>query len=115
MVKFSEVVKIERTRCTTCVDLQYTLPCRIDKDLVNYMTDFGTPVYPLGSVRLLKIESPDGFRIEGKLEKNIVKFSMPKELDVADLQTIDRKIEFDKKLAEWMTTKLDISIVLGDE
>jgi hypothetical protein len=115
MVQFSEVVKVERTSCTTCINLQYTLPCRIDKDIVSYMTGFGSPVYPLGSIRLLKIESTDGFRIEGKLEKNIIKFYMPKELDRADLQTIDRKIEFDKKLDEWMTKKLDISIVLGDE
>lgn len=114
MVKFSEVVKVERTNCPTCVDLQYTLPCRIDKDIVNYMTSFGTPAYPLGSVRLLKIESTDGFRIEGKLEKNIIKFAMPKELDKTDLQKNSRRLEFDKKLAEWMTKKLDISIVLGD-
>lgn len=112
MIKFSEAVKIENMSCKSCISLLYTLPCRLDKDIVKYMTNIGTLAYPVGSIRLLKIISNDGFKIEGKLEKNTIKLEIPNTFSNTDINKIDKKIEFDTKLAEWISDKLDMDIIL---
>ena len=111
MVKFSEVVKIKRVACKKCFTLIYTLPCQVDRDLPKYLSSFGKLVYPLKSVTLVKIDSDDGYTIQSKLKKNIIKFLIPKHLESKGVEKT-RKPEFEKNLVKWMQNKLDIEIEL---
>lgn len=109
-VLFNEVVKVKRTSCKKCLSLLYTIPCRVDKELATFLVDFGEPVYPLKTIKLLRIDSKDGYKIESKIGKNAVKFALPKNLEGEDLDKASRKIEFETRLTEWMSEKLDILI-----
>jgi len=111
-MKFSEVVKTERTSCKVCFSILYTLPCQVDRDIPGYLKGFGEPLYPLKSVKLLRIDGKDGYKIESKVGKNLIKFAIPKTLENSNLNENERKIEFEKCLADWMTNKLDITITV---
>lgn len=110
MIKFSEAVTIEEVSCRNCISFIYTLPCHLDETIVNYMMDIGNLVYPLGSIRLLKIRSNDGLVIEGKLNKNLLRLEIPKHLSSEN--KISRKSEFDIRLTNWIIDKLGINITL---
>lgn len=110
MVDFNDVVKTRKVSCKTCLSLWYTLPCRLDEDLITYLSNFGKPVYPIKTVKLLRINSKDGYKIDGKVGKNAIKFALPKHLEKKNLDKASRKLEFEKCLKEWMTNKLDITI-----
>lgn len=91
--------------------LLYKLPCRVDREIVGHFKAFGKPLYPLGSVKLLRIDSTDGYKIESKLGKNTIKFAIPKELESTDLNQNTRKLEFEAQLAQWISDTLDIPII----
>jgi len=88
----------------------YGLPCQIDADIANFLKSFGGPIYPLQSVSLLKIDSTDGFHIEGRLGAKVIKFGMPKKYENSDLAKLKRKIEFELQLKKWLEKKLNIKI-----
>lgn len=109
MLKFSEIVKVEKTSCIRCMTFMYTLPCQVDKNIVNYLEAFGKPIYPIKTVMLIRIDSKDGYKIDSKIGKNAIKFAMPKELTgVSDDKT--RKGEFEKELIEWLSETLNIPV-----
>jgi len=81
---------------------------------VDYFVDFGKPKYPLKSLKLLRIDSKDGYKIESKLGKNVIKFAIPKHLENSNLDADSRKKQFEEALIAWMTNKLDIEIVMGE-
>lgn len=110
MALFNDVVKTRKVSCKTCLSLWYILPCRLDEEVISYFSKFGEPVYPIKSVKLLRINSKDGYKIEGKIGKNAIKFALPKHLEKQNLNKVSRKLEFEQYLKEWMTNKLDIII-----
>jgi hypothetical protein len=111
MVKFNEVVQTRKSGCSRCFSIIYTIPCVLDKDLPDYMlVDFGKPKYPLDVVKLIRIDTKDGFHIEGRIGTKVVKFVMPKKYEKVDTNTIQKKIIFEADLAEWMSQKLNILI-----
>lgn len=92
----------------------YALPCQVNRDIVPHLKSFGNPLYPLKSVSLLRIDSSDGYKIEGKLRKNAIKFAIPKHLENTELSQIDRKNEFDKCLAAWISETVNIPVSIGE-
>lgn len=111
---FYEAVKIERSSCKHCLSLIYTLPCRVDRDLPVHLKNFGDPKYPLKSVKLLRIDSKDGYKIQSKLDKNTIKFAIPKELENTNIKETSRQLEFDRALAQWIQDKLNITITVEE-
>lgn len=110
MIKFTDITKTKVSSCQKCFALLYALPCQLDNDIVDYLKGFGPPVYPVNSVSFLRIDTADGFHIEGKMKAKLIKFSMPKKFRNTDLDSILRKKEFEKGLIDWMSKKLKISI-----
>jgi hypothetical protein len=115
MVKFNEVVTVKRTSCHKCLTLMYSIPCKVDDNIPKYLKSFGEPLWSLKSIRLLRIDSKDGYKIESKIGKNAIKFAIPKTLENTDLASNLRKQEFEIALAQWMANKLDIPIVIGEQ
>lgn len=115
MIKFSEAVKTQRSGCSKCFSFIYTLPYRLEKEIQNYLTAFGKPLYPLKAVKLLRIDTPDGFHIEGKLGTKNIKFVIPKVMETANPDLAQqRKKEFERCLAEWLTAALDITVIVPE-
>lgn len=114
-IAFNEVVKIKKTTCMKCLSLLYTLPCKVDIDISEYLKGFGNPIYSLKTIKLLRIDTKDGYKIESKIGKNIIKFALPKILEGKDLDKESRKPEFEIQLADWISQKLDIFISAEQE
>lgn len=122
MVKFSEIVKTERSGCKKCLTFIYTLPYQVDKNIVGYLKSFGNPLYPLKTVTLIRIDSKDEYHIESRLNKNVIKFLIPKKFDGKNLDKETRKLEFERCLVSWMENKsktekdpIGIKIELGEK
>lgn len=114
MIKFSNLIVTKKSGCAKCFSIIYAIPCQLDKDIALYLeANFGKPIYPLKSITLLKIDTGDGFHIEGRLNSKIIKFTLPKKYEHADLTNLKRKNDFDEALAKWMSKKLNITIVMG--
>ena len=109
-MKFSEAVKMKASGCAKCFSAIYTLPCRLNRNIAGYLTSFGKPRYRLDAVKLLRIDTKDGFHIEGKLGLKSIKFVMPKNFEKVHINKIARKKEFEKCLAAWLTDTLKIQI-----
>ncbi|MFA5024040.1 MAG: hypothetical protein WC523_03750 [Patescibacteria group bacterium] len=88
----------------------YSLPCTLDIKLSSFLADFGEPVYSVVATKLLRIDTTDGFHIEGRLGAKLIKFTMPKKFEKVASDKITKKIDFEKALVEWMIDKLDIDI-----
>lgn len=110
MIKFADLIKTKTSGCAKCFAVTYALPCQLDKDIAGYLSSFGQPVYPMKSVSFLKIDTSDGFHIEGRMKSKVIKFTMPKKFEQSDINNIPRKIEFEKALSKWMSNKLNILI-----
>jgi len=111
-VKFSEAVKMKASGCAKCFAATYTLPCRLDPSIAKYLVSFGKPRYRLDAVKLLRIDTTDGFHIEGKIGLKTIKFTMPKNFAKLHINKIARKKEFEKSLAAWLTDTLKIQITI---
>lgn len=114
MTKFKDIVSIKRTSCAKCFTLMYSIPCRVDENIVSFLTSFGQPKYPLKVLKLLRIDNNDGYKIESKLGKNSIKFAMPKELENINIDTDAKKQAFENALSAWMSEKLGIEIDMGE-
>jgi len=110
-IKYSDVVKMSRKSCKTCLTLIYTMPCEVDRALVGYMSPFGESKFDLKVVSLLHIESDDNYTIRSKIGRMAVSLSIPKRFEKFDLDLKTRKPEFEQCLVKWLENKLDISIV----
>lgn len=108
-MKFKDLVKITLKPCKTCFTLIYTFPCEIDKQFVTYMKSFGKSKYDLKKTGLVDIVK-DGYTIRTRLGRYAVGFSMPKKFEKLDYNSLSRKPEFDKNLAEWLGKKLNKKI-----
>ena len=86
------------------------MPCVIDVKLASFLKDFGLPIYSMESTKLLKIDTSDGFHIEGRLNTKVIKFTMPKKFEKIAPDKATKRIEFERKLSEWITDKLNIKI-----
>lgn len=115
MLKFDEIVKVKRISCTKCLSLMYSLPCQLNREIVKHLEDFGKPLYPLKAVKLLRIDSKDGYKIDGKIGKNAIKFAIPKELENTDLSKIWRKIEFEACLGKWLSETLNMPVIMAQQ
>ncbi len=115
MLKFADIVKIKQSGCSKCLSLFYSLPCQIDRDIAGYFKGFGKPVYPLKSVSLLRIDANGGYHIEGRLNAKVIKFVMPKKFANTDLSKAVRKIEFENCLAQWISNKLNMPVVIEEQ
>lgn len=110
MLVFEDIVKIQRTNCKKCLTFLYSLPCQVNKNIAKHLESFGKPIYPLKSVKLLRIDTKDGYKIDSKIGKNAIKFAIPKELEgKADTW---RKAEFEVALISWLVETLDMPIVV---
>ena len=109
-MKFSEVVKSKTGSCTKCFSMTYSLPCTIDIKLASFLQDFGQPVYSIEVTKLVKIDTSDGFHIEGRIGTKVIKFTMPKKFEKMAPDKATKRIEFEQKLSEWMSDKLNIEI-----
>lgn len=114
MLIFKDIVKVQQTNCSKCLSFLYTLPCHINEDIAKYLASFGKPIYPLKIVKLLRIDSEDGCRIDAKLNKKGIKFSMPPKLKHEDEDNW-RKIEFETHLAEWLANTLNIAVLTASQ
>ena len=110
MVNFVDIVTSKTGGCAKCFNITYTLPYLIDADLANYLTGFGHPAYPLATVRLLRINAPNGFHIEGRIGTKSIKFVMPKKYEKVPLDQIQEKKDFEKALATWLSQKLNMAV-----
>ena len=113
MIKFIDAVKIKNSSCATCNSVIYQLPYKLDNSIAEYLSRFGKPMYPLKAVRLLRIDTDDGFHIEGKIGSKIIKFVMPRKFK--EQKTIPKKKEFEICLAEWLSKVLDIPIIIAEQ
>ena len=109
-MKFSEAVKSKTNSCSKCFSMTYSLPCLIDIKLASFLKDFGQPVYSIEVTRLLKIDTSDGFHIEGRIGTKSIKFTMPKKFEKVAAEKVTKRIEFEQKLSEWLTDALNIAI-----
>lgn len=112
MVKFSDIVQLRTGGCSKCFSIIYTLPCVLNVELAEYLESFGLPIYPLASVKLLRIDAPGGYHIEGRIGTKTIKFVLPKKFEKVAFDKISKKIEFESKLSDWMTDTLNIDIIL---
>ena len=112
MIKFIDIVKISMSGCSKCFSAVYILPCRIDKDIANYLSEFGLPKYKLNVTKLLRIDTDDGFHIESKIGSKKIKFVMPKSYEKIQLSKNTKKINFEKCIAEWLSDTLNIQIII---
>lgn len=111
MIKFADLIKTKVSGCAKCFSVLYMLPCQIDRDMApHFKAAFGKPVYPLKSVSFIRIDTHDGFHIEGRLRAKVIKFVMPKKFEKEDINKIARKIEFERCLLQWLEDKLNIAI-----
>jgi hypothetical protein len=110
MVKFIEAVKIKKSGCQKCFSVLYFLPCALNKNIVDYLVNFGKPIYRLNATKLLRIDTNDSLHIEGKIGGKKIKLVMPKSFSNVDWEKIDRKNEFEKRLADWITDTLQINV-----
>ena len=109
-IKFTDIVKSHIKKCDQCFQFVYFIPVDIDKTLVNFLTSFGEPVYNLDVLSLLQIETQDEYKIKGRLTNNYIYFSLPKKFKGTDLSAT-RKEEFEKCIAQWIESRLPISII----
>ena len=110
-MKFDKLVSIKRSGCSKCFSLIYSVPCQIDKSIASaFEKEFGKPVYPIKAVKFLKIQTDDGFVIEGRVGAKILKFSIPKKHETSDFNKIKKKEAFDNCLITWLKKKLKIDI-----
>lgn len=114
-IDFWDAIKLNTATCVKCMNFSYTVPCRVDSDIVKHFKSFGKPLYPLSAVRLFRIDCPDGHKVESKLGKNAVKLAIPKTLKGTDLDKTSRKLEFEKCLAAWVSEVLDIPITIESQ
>jgi len=113
-MKFNDVVKITASSCSKKFIVVYNVPCIVDTNISLYFVKmFGKPVYPLKSIKLLKIETSDSIHIESRIGSKIVKLTMPQKFKAHDLFNIKRKIEFEKCLINWLIDTLQINIEMG--
>ena len=110
MTTFNEAVKIKIGSCAKCFSMTYTLPCTLDIKLASYLNSFGLPIYSVEVTKIIRIDSLDGFSIEGRVGNKSIKLTMPKKLEKVDPTKVTRRIEFEKCLTEWMSDKLNIEI-----
>ena len=110
MVKFIDTVKIKKSGCTKCFSIFYILPCTINIEIADYLISFGKPLYRLNATSLLRIDTKDNFHIEGKIGSKKIKLVMPKEYLNKDWDSLERKNEFEKCLAKWISDRLKIEI-----
>ena len=109
MVKFIDVVKQQKKSCAKCHSVIYTLPCFIDKDLAAYLVSFGAPLYDPASTKLLRIDTDDGFQIDGTLATKTIKLVIPKALE-GKAEAIMRKKQFETCVCKWLSKVLAIQI-----
>jgi hypothetical protein len=108
IIKFTDIVKVSMKKCKTCFTLRYLIPCELEKDIVKYLANFDQPKFDLDTVSLLDIETSDDYKIKGRLGSVYIKFGIPKEFKNKLEQS--RKKEFEDSLAEWLGSKLQITI-----
>jgi hypothetical protein len=115
-LNFSDIVKMQTRGCAKCFSCIYTLPCNINKELAQCLEkDFGTPKYNLDVTRLLRIDTPDAYHVEGKLETKTIKLIMPKSLEKEDINKILKKNLFEVCLAEWLSKTLNMVIIMAEQ
>jgi hypothetical protein len=110
MVKFADVVTMKLGGCARCFSVTYSLPCLVDRSLADFLSWFGKPIYPLDSVRLIRINAPNGFHIESRINTKTIKLVMPKKYEKIPIDTIQEKKIFDQNVADWITQKLNIAV-----
>ncbi len=112
MVGFSKIVKIRAKGCKKCFSIFYVLPCNLNPNIAKYLKkSFGSPLYNINIVKLLRINTSDGFRIEGVIGEKKIKFSMSKNYEKLHPNNIPKRKEFEESLAEWMSDTLKINVV----
>lgn len=112
IVKFADVVKTKIGGCSKCFSITYSLPYMIDKELADFLSAFGQPVYNLNSLKVLRINVANGFHIEGRVGTKTIKLVMPKKYEKRPLGQIQERNSFEKNLADWLTKKLKITVEL---
>lgn len=110
-LKYSDVIKVKRKSCNTCLTLIYSFPCEIDKSITGYMTAFGKSKYDLNTISLIQIEGDDAYAIRGKLKQTALSFSIPKRFEDQNLNEKTRRPEFERCLIKWIENKLNIKIL----
>ena len=109
-VKFADVVKTKTGGCPKCFSITYTLPYNIDKDLADFLAGFGSPVYDLNAIKVLRINAANGLHIEGRVGAKSIKLVMPKKYE--NKANIQERDDFERNLADWLTKKLKITVEL---
>ena len=110
IIKFVDIVKFTIKSCDTCFTLKYFIPCELEKDISGYLVNFDKPKFDLNTISLLDIETVDGYKIKGRLGDIYIKFGIPKEFE--DKPEQSRKKEFEDSLANWIASKLKITITI---
>jgi len=113
MLVFEDIVKIQRTACKKCLTFMYSLPCQVNAEIAKHLESFGKPIYPLKTVKLLRIDSKDGYKIDSKVGKNAIKFAIPKQLEGNPNDW--RKCEFETALISWLAETLNMPIMVAQQ
>lgn len=113
MLEFDKIVNIRRTNCKKCLTFLYSLPCQVNKEIAKHLEAFGKPIYPLKTVKLLRIDSKDGYKIDSKIGKNAIKLAIPKQLEGSPESW--RKLEFEAALISWLSETLNMPIMVAQQ
>lgn len=108
-VKFSDIIQTKNKTCKDHLILAYLIPCKIDKDIIIFFKDFGKSKYDINIVKLLHIESIDGYKIKSKIGETYIHFLLPNKFKTENILT-SRLFEFKRNLSDWIENTLDIEI-----
>jgi len=110
IIKFADIIKVTKKACGKYITFVYSIPSELDKNIVNFMANFGKSKFDLNTIKFIHIESADDFIIKGRLEKTSISITIAKTSKHIGNINI-RKIEFENNIIKWLEQKLGISII----
>jgi hypothetical protein len=109
-IKFTDIIKVTKKTCGKYTTHVYSIPCELDKNIANFMSNFGKPKFDLNTIKFLHIESADDYIIKGRLKRTSISITIAKESK--NISTLNiRKTEFENNITKWIENKLGISII----
>lgn len=108
-MKIDSFIKEENSLCKQCFSIKISLPCELDKNIIDYLFEFGEPIAGYSCVGLLMIETALGISVSGKFGKKELRVFCPEHLHKLDVFYYKKDI-FYKCLSKWISNKLKFNI-----
>lgn len=110
-INFNEIVFRSKKGCRNAYTLIYQLPCSINLDFINYMSEMGKNTSDLRTSTLININNSKGFAIKAKINSVLVRFKMPKKFEM-HRGPIKEQQDFEFYLAKWVESQIGIKVNL---